>query len=120
MGGAGSGLYGGTGAWGGTDYATGEMLERGGSYPPGYGIGNFAGKGPRSYRRRDERIEEDVNEALTRHPDIDASEVTVRVSGGEVTLDGTVARRHERFLAEDLAADVSGVREVHNRIRVAP
>ena len=41
------------------------------------------------------------------------------VKDGEVTLSGTVEDRDARWLAEDLAESVSGVRAVHNRLRVA-
>ena len=40
---------------------------------------NFSGRGPKGYRRSDERIAEEVSEALARHPDIDASDIEVRV-----------------------------------------
>jgi hypothetical protein len=42
----------------------------------------------------------------------------VRVSNAEVTLTGTVRDRQDKRLAEDLAEPVSGVREVHNQLRV--
>ena len=38
---------------------------------------------------------------------------------GEVTLTGSVPDRHAKRLAEDLAEDVWGVRDVQNQIRVA-
>jgi hypothetical protein len=80
--------------------------------------GPFAGRGPRGYRRSDERINEEVSQSLTDHGEIDASDVDVSVDQGEVTLEGTVSSRYEKRLAEDLAADVSGVHDVHNRLRV--
>ena len=43
----------------------------------------------------------------------------VTVKDGEVTLSGTVEDRDARWLAEDLAESASGVRAVHNRLRVA-
>lgn len=85
------------------------------------GIGwgrSHAGRGPRAYRRPDVRIEEEVNEALTWHPEIDASEIEVRVEQGEVTLTGEVNEKREKRLIEDLVDDVYGVIDVHNRIRV--
>ena len=80
--------------------------------------GRHSGRGPRGYQRSDERIREDVNEHLTRHPEVDASEVEVEVHNGEVTLRGTVDHRHTKRMAEDCAEQVSGVRQVHNQIRV--
>lgn len=87
---------------------------------PEFRRGRFAGRGPRSYVRSDERIREDVNEILEEHGDIDATDVTVTVSEREVTLEGSVEDRRTKRLAEDVSASVSGVRDVHNRLRVAP
>jgi hypothetical protein len=80
--------------------------------------GPYVGYGPRGYHRTDERIFEDVCERLTEHGDIDATDVEVAVVGGEVTLSGTVATRPQKRLAEDIADGVTGVSEVHNRLRV--
>jgi len=79
--------------------------------------GRFTGRGPRGYTRSDERIREDVCDALTWDPDIDASEVTVSVSSGEVTLAGEVEDRPAKRYAEDLIDDVAGVKDVHNQLR---
>jgi len=84
----------------------------------GGGIGRHAGRGPKGWQRSDDRIREDVNERLTDHPHIDASEIEVQVQNGEVTLSGTVEERQAKRLAEDIAEAVSGVRDVHNQIRV--
>ncbi|HET7584558.1 MAG TPA: BON domain-containing protein [Gemmatimonadaceae bacterium] len=80
---------------------------------------SYAGRGPRGYRRSDERILDDVNEALTRHAGLDPSDIEVRVSAGEVTLSGTVESRRDKRLAEDIADVVTGVVDVHNRLRIA-
>jgi len=80
--------------------------------------GRFAGLGPKGYERSDDRIREDVCDRLMQDPEIDASELVVGVQAGEVTLDGTVDSKDAKRLAEDVAEDVSGVREVHNRLRV--
>jgi osmotically-inducible protein OsmY len=55
---------------------------------------------------------------LVDHPQIDASELEVEVKNGEVTLSGTVDSRYEKRLAEDIADAVSGVQDIHNRLRV--
>jgi osmotically-inducible protein OsmY len=81
--------------------------------------GPFAGRGPRGYRRADERILEDVCEIMTRHAGLDASDIEVRVADGEVTLEGTVADRRAKRLAAELAERASGVRDVHNRLTLA-
>lgn len=76
-----------------------------------------AGKGPKNYVRGDTRIYEDVCERLTEHTDIDASEIEVKVENNEVTLEGTVADKRQKRLAEDVAASVKGVHDVHNRLK---
>ena len=80
--------------------------------------GQFSGKGPKGYQRSDERIREDVSDALERNGELDASEIEVKVEGGEVTLEGTVNDRQSKRLAEDLIEDFPGVKQVHNRLRV--
>lgn len=80
--------------------------------------GPFTGRGPRNYQRSDASIREDIGERLTRDPDIDPSEVEVTVTGGEVLLTGSVASRADKRKSEDLAWEVSGVRDVQNRLRV--
>ena len=78
-----------------------------------------SGRGPRNYKRSDERIEEDVNEALTRHPGLDASDIEVQVADGEVTLTGAVDSRLDKRIAEDVIENCPGVIDVHNRLRVS-
>ncbi|KAA0595804.1 hypothetical protein J2848_002993 [Azospirillum lipoferum] len=78
----------------------------------------YRGVGPRNYRRSDERILEDINERLTDDHQIDASDIGVRVEGGEVTLSGTVTDRAARRRAEDIAESVPGVGHVQNDLRV--
>lgn len=82
--------------------------------------GRHAGRGPRGYQRSDERIREDVNERLTMDPDVDATDIVVRVEDREVTLEGGVEDRFSRRQAEDVAWEAAGVRDVHNRLRVQP
>ena len=80
--------------------------------------GQHAGKGPKGYRRSDDRIKEDVCDALERHSEIDASEVEVDVAEGVVTLSGTVESRQIKRMAEDLIDGLTGVSEVKNDLRV--
>ena len=77
---------------------------------PGYG-----GEG---WERSDERIREDVCDRLAQHGYVDASDIDVRVSDCEVTLEGSVRERQEKRIAEDVAERVAGVRDVHNLLRV--
>jgi hypothetical protein len=86
--------------------------------PPRSTRGPFVGRGPRGYRRSDERIRENVCELFTVNGDLDPSEVEVSVREGEVILSGTVATRAQKRLAEDIADAVLGVVEVHNHLRV--
>lgn len=79
---------------------------------------SFSGIGPRGWQRSDDRIREDVNEALARHDELDASNIEVEVSGGEVTLSGTVTEKHAKRMAEEVAEGVFGVSDVQNSIRV--
>jgi osmotically-inducible protein OsmY len=80
--------------------------------------GPYRGRGPRGYRRSDERIREDACECLSEDSYIDASEIDVLVADCEVTLSGTVRTREEKRRAEDLVSQVSGVKDVHNTIRI--
>lgn len=76
------------------------------------------GRGPSDYTRSDERIREDVNDALTHDWRLDASSIRVTVKDGEVTLEGAVSGRTDKRRAEDVADDVTGVRHVQNNLRV--
>lgn len=78
-----------------------------------------AGRGPKGYRRSDDRIQEEINDLLTEHDELDASDIEVKVRNGEATLTGTVETRQAKRLAEDLAEGCRGVRDVMNQIRIA-
>lgn len=43
----------------------------------------------------------------------------LEVSGGEVTMQGSVQVRQQKYAAEDIVADVFGVSEIHNQLAVA-
>jgi hypothetical protein len=79
--------------------------------------GGHWGKGPKGYTRSDDRICEDVCDRLSDDDQVDASDISVSVSNGEVTLEGSVSDRRAKHRAEDLADAVSGVSDVHNRLR---
>ncbi len=80
--------------------------------------GPHAGKGPRGYTRSDERIYDEVCMLMTRHGQLDASDVNVEVHNGEVTLTGTVPDRPSKRLAEDISDSVYGVRDVNNQLKL--
>jgi osmotically-inducible protein OsmY len=77
------------------------------------------GRGPKGYTRSDERIREDVSDRLTDDPIVDASEIELTVSGGEVTLNGAVHSKTAKRRAEDVADSVTGVGHVQNNLRVS-
>jgi osmotically-inducible protein OsmY len=81
--------------------------------------GQYGGVGPKNYKRNEARIYEDVCDLLMDNDGIDASDIEVRVEGNYVILSGTVHTRTEKRRAEDIAASVTGVWDVENRIRVS-
>lgn len=83
-----------------------------------FGRSSYRGVGPKNYTRSDQRITEDLCEGLTRCHHVDPSEISVNVSGGVVTLTGTVRDRWMKHRIEDLAAGCDGVRNVENNIQV--
>ena len=88
-----------------------------GSYAQG-GRGSQYGRGPKGYSRSDDRLSEEINEQLMRDPDIDASEVEVKVERGVVTLGGSVEDRRVKHEIENLVAGVMGVKDVANQLRI--
>jgi hypothetical protein len=89
----------------------------------GEGLGqqrqSFRGKGPKGYERSDERLKELICERLTDDDEIDASDITVDVRNGEVTLSGTVDDRRTKYLVEELVERCGGVKEIHNNLRLS-
>ena len=68
--------------------------------------------------RTDEEIRKDVENALLMDPAADSYEVKTAVSGGVVTLSGTVQSFQEQSLALQLARQVRGVKDVKSDITV--
>jgi hypothetical protein len=99
--------------WGGS-----QGMHGGGQGMQGWGGQMRQGRGPKGYKRSDERIREDICDRLTDHHDIDASEVEVKVQNGEVTLTGTVTDRRHKHMIEHIVESMSGVQDVHNQIRL--
>jgi osmotically-inducible protein OsmY len=97
-----------------------------GDYLGGHGFSGVARqnsprrRGPKGYRRSDERIGEVLYELLIDATFLDSSEVTIAVSEGKVTLEGTVPERSMKHAIEDIVADCFGVTDIENRIRVLP
>lgn len=144
MGGSGMqnpGVYGGRGFEGGqqggqygqSQYGQGQSVQYGqgqGQFGP-YGQNAFSqqqqqmqqmqrriARGPKGYKRSDERIKEDVCDQLAHCDDLDPSEIEVSVTNADVTLSGTIPERHMKYMAEQIAERVSGVNEIHNQMRV--
>lgn len=80
--------------------------------------GGYRGKGPKEYKRSQERIQEDVCDRLTDDDYLDASNISVEIQGNDVVLTGTVNSREQKRRAEDLVERISGVQNVENRIRI--
>jgi hypothetical protein len=80
---------------------------------------HYVGRGPKGYKRSDDRIRDEICDRMTEDPHLDASEIEVDVIEGEVTLSGSVMSRDQKRRAEDVAERISGVRDVTNQLRVA-
>jgi osmotically-inducible protein OsmY len=91
--------------------------DRGDQERPGL-LKRIFGRGPKGYKRSDERLREDISERLMQSDTIDSSEVTVEVVEGRVTLQGTVPDRYMKHAIEDVADSCPGIQDVDNRIRV--
>jgi osmotically-inducible protein OsmY len=113
--------HGGFGSWDvhGGESSSGLGYGRTASERTGLSTGqSFYGRGPKGYTRSDERIREDISERLYADDHVDASEITISVQSGEVTLSGSVETRRMKHRAEDIADAVSGVKDVHNQLKV--
>jgi hypothetical protein len=79
---------------------------------------NHVGKGPKGYKRTDERIRELVCEALTHDPHIDAADIEVLVRDGELALTGTVSDRWVKSAIEELAEQYVHADRIRNDLKV--
>ena len=93
--------------------------NRGGQsdYRQGQSQSRLESRGPKNYRRSDERIREEVCDRLMQGG-LNAEEVEVQVKDGQVTLSGTVDNRQDKRAIEDLAEEILGVKEVQNQLRI--
>jgi osmotically-inducible protein OsmY len=64
-------------------------------------------------------LKSQIQKALVRNAQTDASRITAEVQGSEVILRGTVSSYAEKKAAEETACSASGVTEVDNRIIVS-
>lgn len=79
---------------------------------------NYVGKGPKNYKRSDDRLYEDACEALMKSKSVDASNIGVKVEDGLVYLAGKVESRQMKRDAEDVVQALHGVRDVRNELTV--
>lgn len=108
------------------DYERGDRNRYGREYDYDYrtepygglSYGRYSGVGPRGYRRSDDRINDDVNDRLTWHGYVDATDIQVEVNDGIVTLKGMVENRRQKRMAEDAVESVSGVEDVNNELKI--
>jgi hypothetical protein len=118
-------------SYGGWDAHAGSFQARWSDAPPSAGddrgpaardaVGRTAGerpRGPKNWRRGDDRIRDDVCERLSRERELDVADVSVDVRNGHVTLEGTVADRRTKHAIETLVDRCHGVQEIDNRIKV--
>lgn len=79
---------------------------------------DFRGRGPKGYRRSDERIREEVCETLAHDPDIDASEIEIDIVDSCIYLKGSVDSKRTKRLAELTIENISGIRDVFNMLKI--
>lgn len=102
------------------DYRNGVSLgrrDRSDFGSSSYGV-SHRGKGPKGYKRDDNRIKEEINDALTDHHNLDASDIDVEIKDGNVILSGHVDSRQAKREAESAIDYISGVNNVENRLHV--
>jgi hypothetical protein len=83
------------------------------------GQGMSQQRGPKGWKRTDDRLKDDICERLYNTQHIDSSEVTVEVKDGKVTLEGSVPQRGMKHALEDLIDACPGVTDIDNRVRVS-
>jgi len=65
-------------------------------------------------------VKDQIEKALERSAELEASRITVETDGGKVVLRGKVQSRYERDLVERAAWAVPGVTEVHDHLTLEP
>lgn len=78
----------------------------------------YFGKGPKGYRRSDDRIYEDACESLFKSSAVNATDIDVRVDGGIITLSGSVTDRRSKKEAEHCLEHIVGVIDIQNDLRI--
>jgi osmotically-inducible protein OsmY len=102
----------------GRNYGQGSGQNYGQSYSSSGTSQSFRGRGPQGYQRSDERLKEMICERLTDDPHIDASNITIEVTGQIVKLTGSVDDRGTKYEIEELVERMGGVKDIDNQLRV--
>jgi hypothetical protein len=68
--------------------------------------------------RSDEAISEDFARLAEAEPVLADTDIRAMTDDGRITLRGTVPSEHARESAEDLAAEIEGVKDVRSELRV--
>lgn len=66
----------------------------------------------------DDELRQLVRERIAEHAGLDPADITVRVEGGQVVLEGRVGTDGERRIAEHVVTDVVGIVDVRNDLVV--
>src|SRR5438874_10274532 len=72
---------------------------------------------PQPPQSEDASIHKEICHRLTQHPELDPSDIRVKVQDGQVILTGTVENRESKHLAEDIAREAAGAADVQNLLR---
>ncbi len=70
--------------------------------------------------RKDEDIQDEIEESYFQSPILTGQEIDLKVENGIVTLNGDVDSKLMTFEAESIAQEISGVKEVINLLRLRP
>lgn len=79
---------------------------------------DFYGKGPKNWKFTDDLIKDQACQALYDSPIVDASDISVSVKDGIVTLEGTVSEKNMKREAEECVALMGEVVDVQNLLSV--
>jgi len=79
---------------------------------------HFKKVSPKGYRHTDEKLKENVCDALAQASNVNCSHIKTSVDGGVVTLRGTVEKQPMKQLVEDWVRYVAGVNDVKNELRI--
>lgn len=96
----------------------GATFHRGGERANAFSYDHNDARRTAGYSRSDDRLLEDIGECLSLDSLLDGAEIDILVEEGQVTLSGAVASKSESLRAQDLAAQIHGVKAVRNGLRV--